>query len=144
MKKFLMMAALMVATLTVSAQDYNWAVGVRGGGANSGLTVKKNNGANAWEATADWGYENYLRAQGLYLWQQPVITDGFNLYYGVGGYGGAWGQKLGIGAEAVVGLEYKIPAVPIALSIDYRPNIGVLPSFGFGYSDIGFGVKFCF
>ena len=32
MKKFLMMAALMVATLTVSAQDYNWAIGVLVGG----------------------------------------------------------------------------------------------------------------
>lgn len=144
MKKFLMMAALLITTLTVSAQDYNWAIGVRGGGANSGLTVKNNMGSNAWEATADWGYGDYLRLQGLYLWQQPVITDGFNFYYGAGAYVGSWASKVGVGVEAVVGLEYKIPSLPIAFSVDYRPNIGVLPNFGFGYSDIGLGVKFCF
>ena len=59
MKKFLMMAALMVATLTVSAQDYNWAVGARAG-AFSGLTVKNNNGSNAIEIGASWDFNQFL------------------------------------------------------------------------------------
>ena len=54
-----MMAALMVATLTVSAQDYNWAVGVRGGGF-SGITAKKNLDKNALEFGASFGVGNYL------------------------------------------------------------------------------------
>lgn len=148
MKKFLMMAALLVATLTVSAQDYNWAIGLRGGGANGGLTIKNNMGANAWELGIDLGWDNSGRVQGLYMWQTPVITDGFNLYYGAGAYLGGYHivdhYKFGIGAELVLGLEYKIPNVPIALSLDYRPSISVLPDFGFGYYDVGFGVKYCF
>ena len=148
MKKFFMVAVLLVSALAVNAQDYNWAIGVRGGGANGGLTIKNNMGANALEFGLDLGWENYGRLQALYEWQTPVITDGFNLYYGVGAYVGAYNLKesarIGVGAEAVVGLEYKIPSVPIAFSLDYRPSVSVLPEFGFGYGDFGFGIKFCF
>ncbi len=147
MKKFLMMAALLVATLTVSAQDYNWAVGVRGGGF-SGLTVKKNNGGNALEFGASWNWNNNINVDGVYLWQQPVIADGFTLYYGAGAYVGMWEHEaasaFALGAEGVVGLEYKIPSVPLAFSFDYRPGINVLPSVAGNLINFGLGVKFCF
>jgi hypothetical protein len=144
MKKFMVMAALMVATLAVSAQDYNWAIGVRGG-AFSGLTVKKNNDSSALEFGASWGLGNYLTVDGVYEWQQPVITDGFNLYYGVGAFLGAFEKAFAVGAEAVVGLEYKIANVPLAFSLDYRPAIDVLHLNNMsGFYNFGFGIKYCF
>ena len=142
MKKFLMMAALLVATLTVSAQEYNWAVGVRGGGF-SGITVKKNNGGNALEAGVSFSSIG-LNVDGVYLLQQPVITEGFNLYYGGGAYVGLYSEALAVGAEGVVGLEYQIPGAPIAFSIDYRPAISVIPNVGFNFYNFGLGVKYCF
>lgn len=147
MKKVLMIAVLLVSALSINAQDYNWAVGVRGGGANGGLTIKNNMGANALEFGLDLGWTNYGRLQALYEWQTPV-ANGLNFYYGLGAYLGAYNfkenAKIGLGAEGVVGLEYKIPSVPIAFSLDYRPSVSVLPEIGFGYYDIGLGVKFCF
>lgn len=145
MKKFLMMAALLVATLTVSAQDYNWAIGVRGGGF-SGLTVKKNNGGTALEFGASWSsFANNLNVDGVYLWQQPIIADGFNLYYGAGAYIGLWDKAFSVGAEAVVGLEYKIPSVPLAVSLDYRPSINFHPIFPEpDFFNFGLGLKWCF
>ncbi len=144
MKKFLAIAALLVATLGVSAQDYNWAIGVRGG-AFSGLTAKKNNGDNALEFGASWGLGNHLRVDGVYEWQQPVITEGFNLYYGVGAFLGAFENSLAVGAEAVVGLEYKIADIPLAFSLDYRPSIDVLHLNSMeGFYNFGFGIKYCF
>ena len=137
-----MMAALLVATLTVSAQDYNWAVGVRGGGF-SGLTVKKNNGSYALEAGVSMGSLGF-NVDGVYLLQQPVITDGFSLYYGGGAYVGLYSEALAVGAEGVVGLEYQIPGAPIAFSIDYRPAISVIPNVGFNFYNFGLGVKYCF
>ena len=147
MKKFLMMAALMVATLTVSAQDYNWAVGVRGG-ALSVLTAKKNLGNNAIEAGLSLGTHT-INVDATYQWQQPIITDGFHLYYGVGGYAGLYAvenvSNLHLGAEGVLGLEYKIPGAPIALSVDYRPTFNILGGFGYSnFYNFGLGVKFCF
>ena len=143
MKKFFAIAALMVATLTVSAQEYNWAVGVRGG-ALSGLTVKKNLGENAIEAGISLN-EYFTNIEGTYQWQQPVIAEGFNLYYGVGAYVGLAQQYLGVGAEGVVGLEYKIPEVPLAISLDYRPTFNILGGFGYSnFYNFGLGVKYCF
>ena len=137
------MAALLASTLAVSAQEYNWAVGVRAGGFN-GLTVKQNKGANALEFGASWDMANYLNVDAVYLWQQPVITDGFTLYYGAGPYVGLWDNAFALGAEGVIGLEYQIPEAPIALSLDYRPAINVIPTVVPNFINFGFGIKFCF
>lgn len=143
MKKFLVMATLLVATLAVNAQEYDWAVGVRGGVFN-GLTVKKNLGDNAVEAGLSL-YANFINVEGTYQWQQPVITDGFHLYYGGGAYVGLAEQYLGVGVEGVVGLEYQIPNAPIAFSLDYRPTFNVLGGFDLSnFYNFGLGVKFCF
>lgn len=147
MKKFLMMAALLVTTLAVSAQDYNWAVGVRGG-ALSGLTAKKNLGDNAMEAGLSLSAHT-MNVDATYQWQQPIIADGFHLYYGVGAYAGLYTfenvGELILGAEGVVGLEYRIPGAPIAFSLDYRPTFNILGGFGYSnFYNFGLGVKFYF
>lgn len=137
-----MMAALMVAT-SVCAQEYNWAVGVRGG-VLSGLTIKKNLGENAIEAGIS-AYDKFVNVDATYQWQQPVITEGFHLYYGGGAYLGLATQYLGLGAEGVVGLEFQVPNVPLALSLDYRPTFNILGGFGYSnFINFGFGVKYCF
>lgn len=143
MKKFLAIAALLVATLTVSAQEYNWAAGLRLGGFN-GLTLKKNMDKNALEFGASWGIGNYLTVDGVYEWQQPVIADGFTLYYGAGAYLGLAGQAFFLGAEGVVGLEYQLPEFPMAFSLDYRPGLNIMPGLGFNAINFGLGVKYCF
>ena len=144
MKKFLVMAALMVATLSVSAQDYNWAAGFRFGGFN-GITAKKNLGGNALEFGASWGVGNYLTVDGVYEWQQPVLADGLSLYYGAGAYVGLSGNNFCLGAEGVVGLEYRLPIdFPLAVSLDYRPGLNILPGVGFNAVNFGLGIKYCF
>ena len=143
MKKFFAIAALMVATLTVSAQDYDWAVGLRGGGF-SGLTGKMNKGETAIEAGLSL-YGNGLAIDAVYEWQKPVINEDFHLYYGAGAYTNIAGQYFGLGAEAVVGLEYRLPInFPLAVSLDYRPGINLLGGVHFWGGNFGLGVKYCF
>ena len=138
------MAALMVATLSVSAQDYNWAAGVRLGGFN-GATLKKNLGANALEFGVAWGLGDYITVDGVYEWQKPVITDGMHLYYGAGAYVGLFANSFCLGAEGVVGLEYRLPInFPLAISLDYRPGLNILPRIGFNPGNVGLGIKYCF
>jgi hypothetical protein len=145
MKKFLVMATLLVATLTVSAQDYNWAIGLRGGGF-SGLTAKQNMGGTAIEAGLSL-YNGGFAIDGVYEWQEPVIGEGFHLYYGAGAYAQVAGEFFGLGAEAVIGLEYRLPInFPLAISLDYRPGINVLGDAGvqFWGGNFGLGIKYCF
>ena len=137
------MAALMVATLSVSAQDYNWAVGLRGGGF-SGLTGKMNMGSTAVEAGLSF-YGGGLAIDGVYEWQKNVINKDFHLYYGAGAYANVWSGYFGLGAEGVVGLEYRIPInFPLAVSLDYRPGINLLGGVHFWGGNFGLGIKYCF
>lgn len=151
MKKLMMIAVLMVSALAVNAQDYNWAVGVRGGWENAGITLKKGMGGTALDFTGSWDFRSEytrLRVQGLYEWQQN-LSGGLDWYYGIGAHLGLWGDEhnngsFWAGVDAVLGLEFKFPELPIAISLDYRPGVNVLPNVGVGYGDVGFGLKFCF
>ena len=149
MKKFLMMAALLVATLTISAQDYEWAVGLRSYGiSGAALTGKKNMGSNAIEASIAGAFtkdSKFVAIDAAYEWQEPVITDGFHLYYGAGAYVNLAKGYFGLGAEAVVGLEYRIPInFPLAVSLDYRPALNLIGGVAADFWNFGFGVKYCF
>lgn len=143
MKKFLMMAALMVATLTVSAQEYNYAAGIRLGGFE-GATFKMYQEKTAIEFGAAWGIGGYLIADAVYELQQPVINEDFTFYYGAGPYLGLFTNSFLLGAEAVIGLEYQIPNVPIAISLDYRPGLNILKEIDFNPGNVGLGIKYCF
>ena len=144
MKKFMAIAALMVATLTVSAQDYNWAAGLRFGNLQ-GIAGKMQLGENAIEAGLATDLSDYLRVDAVYEWQQPVIGEGFHFYYGAGAYTNLGNQYFGLGAEGVAGLEYRIPIdFPLAVSLDYRPLLNIVGGFGADLVNFSLGVKYCF
>lgn len=151
MKRILLIATLLIAGFTATAQPYNWSVGLRGGVAGVSLVGKHYfNEKNSLDLAASlfykgWGFE----FSGLYEWNLPV-TDGLNFYYGPGAQIGALPageiNAFCVGVEGVAGLEYKFASAPIALFFDYRPRITITvgSGVGFGYLDFGLGVKFCF
>lgn len=155
MKKFLLIAALLFAGFAASAQPYNWAVGVRGAYGWGTLSAKHYfSESNALDLAGSvsigkgWGWE--LAA--LYEWTYPVITDGFDFYFGAGPHGGTFMDEnvtvVALGVQGVVGLEYTFSAIPLNLFLDYRPaltlNIGNNSGLGFGYSNIGLGIRIAF
>ena len=158
MKKIILIIALgLMGATALQAQDYNWAIGLRGGGMTTNLTVKhKVAEGRALEFAGSYWYAGRgAILTGLMEWSTPVITDGFDLYYGIGAHlgtgiyenEGTSTAKFVIGVDAVVGLEYKVPRAPIAFSLDYRPFLHILSTEAskmLGLYDIGLGVKFCF
>lgn len=159
MKKFMIIAALCLFSVAASAQDYNWAIGIRGGGNDSGVTLKHIlSDYNAFEMTFNYQYPKgrMIRStvfSGLYEWNVPVIDEGFIFYYGLGAHIGAATMSkedsnnygaITLGADGVVGLEYKLYSAPIAFSLDYRPFFNLLPQIRGFIGNVGLGVKFCF
>lgn len=142
--------------------SYSTAIGLRGG-ETSGLTIKHFFGGSAaiegifgfWHHgfTATVLYEQHVSAFG---------AAGLNWYYGAGGHvaihthntyygyghrrnGYYDNDNFGLGVDGIVGLEYKIPQVPIALSIDLKPFIEVISNGNiYGTLDPGIGIKFAF
>ena len=149
MKKFMFLAVVACLSLlplsNVKAQ--NWGVGLIGG-FDSGLQVKKYMGANNLDFRGH--LHNYgFQVAGLYEWNHD-LGNNFTLYYGFGAGLGTWKQTadhdmaFGLDVEAIVGVEWRIPSVPLALSLDYRPAFEVLPTTGFYAKGFAFGIKYLF
>lgn len=141
MKKLFVIAIFLNGMFGI-AQDgsYKTAIGIRAG-ETSGLTIKQFIGSStALEGIIGmWshGFSTTL------LFEKYVPTGsvaGLNLYYGAGGhlafetvdYGWYYRHErfyryrhdhFGIGIDGIVGLEYKIPSIPIAFSLDLKPFI---------------------
>lgn len=149
MKKLLiaLSALFLLAATELSAQNYNWAIGVRGGVTATGISVRHNfDPANSIEGILDFmqGFNVYA----LYERNIPVIQQGFSFYYGAGVNLGSWDHrhenKFTFGINGIVGLEYKIESVPLAFSLDYKPNLNVIGKTGFHAADFGLGIKVAF
>lgn len=150
MKKFICLFAFAMASLTVvSAQDYNWAVGVRLGGEMGGASLKyKFNTANALEAIVAAPWDSGFALTALYERYIPVIGKGFHFYYGAGAHVGSWKykskNKFSLGIDGIIGLEYKLKDVPLAFSLDYKPVFNVVEKTKFYLADIALGIRVAF
>ncbi|MCK5840435.1 MAG: hypothetical protein KAG99_11335 [Bacteroidales bacterium] len=154
--------------LTVGAQDHRNAIGLRGG-FSSGVTyrvfVDDFNAFEGWLGFRD----NGMQATALFQHFLPVFleqSDHFFLYWGVGGHVGykKWERRYYydphypqkyyyrkvaspvLGADAILGLEFRFYTIPIALSIDYKPFIELSGPYFFhaNLHDFGFSVKYTF
>lgn len=84
---------------------------------------------------ADWQYEKAINgAEGL-AWYAGVGAQ-------LGFYNGDDNTRTYIGLRPQVGLEYKIPTMPIAMHLDYKPLLGVNHSTGFQGDGFTFGIKY--
>ena len=142
------------------SQNYTTAVGVKFGPYESGFSVKYFASAPNTALEGILGFNNHgVVLTGLYELDIPAFNvDGLKFYYGAGGHIGAEGSgeydvlgnnevydntHLLIGVDGVLGLEYKIPQAPIAVSIDLDPRaeLATGPFFDVG---LALGLKYTF
>ena len=149
-----------------SKAQYKTAIGLRAG-ETSGLTIKRFTGAStAIEGIVGlWPYA--FSVTGLFERYVPTEIGGLRWYYGGGAHfafnsGGFYYNyyyydypdsrryyyhvgETGIGLDGMIGLEFKIPKIPIAVSLDLKPYFEIT-SLGraYGSPDPGFGIKVIF
>ena len=147
MKKiFLIVICLFAFTLSTKAQDISEnAIGLRlTGGVDFGAEISyqkallDNNRLEIGLGLGD-NFSNF-KAVGLYQWVWN-LEDKFNWYAGFGG-GLATTSKTSIFGAGNIGIEYNFDA-PILLSLDYRPEIGIVGSSGLR-SVVAFAVRYQF
>ena len=164
MKKSILIFILLVSLSGAAMAQYDFAVGLRSGG-TSGITLKKNYEATSIEGIIGF-WHDAVSLTGL--WEKHTVafnTQGLNWIYGVGGHvafygnnfdgrgGPGWydypndvhGGELGLGIDGTVGLEYKIPDVPIAFDFSLKPYLEIITDGGVIFSpDPGIGIKIAF
>ncbi len=163
MKKILFIILLIAAVSTITAQNFSTnAIGIRIGD-NDGFSTEVNyqralSENNRLELGLSWRRGNNfsaIKGTGLYQWVWN-IDGGLNWYAGVGASVGSFDvdddfpgfddddSELFLNAAGDVGLEYNFD-FPLQLSLDFRPEIGILNDFDDSLEfDIALGIRYTF
>ncbi|MER3499155.1 MAG: hypothetical protein C4308_11240 [Chitinophagaceae bacterium] len=139
----------------LSAQDYKTALGIRLSNSNplvsNSISLKHFlNEKTAIEGLFSFG--DPLSIGGLVEFHKPFSTPGLQWYYGAGGYLG-FGKDYDpakarevrqtyFGGMGVAGLDFKFANIPLNLSLDWKPELNIVPEINFEPAAIGFTARF--
>lgn len=115
---------LLALSWPAAAQKYITAAGVRLGGGSYGLTVQQLVVPRVTiEGIAGLGTREYSGTV-LGEYHFGILGPSLNYYFGAGGHLGH-NKDTGDfrGLDGIVGVEYKVAFVPIALSFDFKPSL---------------------
>lgn len=154
MKKFLLVAALVITTIfAANAQGgngYRNSIGIRG--AYGAEVSYQRYLAPQSRIEGTMGINRYgFSVEGVYQWMFdfPASTAGiWQWYAGVGVGTGVWSNKdfdtgICLGVLGQIGIEYTFN-IPLMLSLDYRPGIYFVPATGFDWTGFALGIRYCF
>ena len=160
MKKILcisLFTAAIILTTTASAQSYRTGVGVRLSSSqamvNNSISLKHFlNEKSAIEVLFSFG--DPLAIGALYEVHKPFSSEGLQWFYGGGGYLGfvkSWNPNknrnetdVNVGAQGVLGLDYKFINLPLNISLDWKPELNLVSDINFEPAAIGFTARFTF
>jgi len=156
MKKVIL-PLLTVTALTVGLNEakaqtpYKSAIGIvfdGSDGANAGIQYKTAlTGTSAAQFQAAFG-SNWISLGADWLYQRAIPeAQGLSWYAGAGAQvgfhtGSYAGDKVWLGLRPQAGLEFKLPTLPLAVHLDYKPYIGFNKGTGFNGDGFTFGVKY--
>jgi hypothetical protein len=129
------------------APDYKLGLGIRF--SNSSPTLSNSvsvkyffNEKNAVDALISFGGSRF-GIGGLYEIHTPLnATAGLKWYYGAGGYVGFQDHDTYLGPTGVIGLDYKFQNIPLNLSLDWKPELDIIPRINFVPDAFGLTARF--
>ncbi len=144
----LVLAIISGCYIRVSAQDYKVAVGLRFSTASPTLSNSVSikyflDETNAIEGLVSFGTRFGLGA----LYERHQLIGGipaFTWFYGIGGYLGWQSNQTFVGPTGAIGLDYKFSNAPVNLSIDWKPELDILPNINFVPDAFGISVRYTF
>ncbi|OQP60478.1 hypothetical protein A3860_33370 [Niastella vici] len=135
----------MILCQRAKAQDYRFAAGVRL--SNSSPTLSSAISAKyfatdktAIEALVAWG--NRFGLGGLIEIHNKFNTPGLSWFYGGGVYVGFQDGDTYFGPTGIAGLDYKFTNAPVNLSLDWKPELDILPKINFVADAFALTIRF--
>ena len=149
MKKLLFTTCLLIAAFAAGAQSSKpmlQSIGVKV--YPGAITYKQYKSESVAKELLAYFNEDGFRLTGLYEKHMPIPNaEGLQWYVGGGGHFGLWNSSwrlrnppstavFAIGVDGVLGLDYKIPNAPLAVSFDWQPSFNLV---GHTYVEGGWG-----
>jgi len=135
------------AIASLHAQDYKLGLGIRFSNASPTLSNSVSvkyffTEKSAVDALISFGGSRF-GIGGLYEIHTPLnATPGLNWYYGAGGYVGFQDHDTYLGPTGVIGLDYKFQNIPLNLSLDWKPELDIIPRINFVPDAFGLTARF--
>jgi|SRR5687767_2370602 len=153
-KSFLFLSSIiLISASQVKAQDYNTALGIRlssnGPAINNSVSFKHfMNPKLAIEGLFTFDKKAAIGAL-LEIHNPMPSTEGLQWFYGAGAYIGFDSDKTNtdralMGAQGIIGLDYKFTNLPLNLSLDWKPELNIIDNINFEPAAVGFTVRFTF
>jgi hypothetical protein len=149
MKRTLILCLIVVSATLVfkksNAQPYRFALGVRLSNAsptlNNSITGKYFiTDRSAVEGLVSFGSRFGLGA--LLEVHKPLNIPQMSWMYGAGAFVGFQDNDTYLGPTGILGLDYKFENVPINLSLDWKPELNVIPDIDFVPDAFALSVRF--
>jgi hypothetical protein len=129
----------------ISAQDYRFAVGVRLSNATPTLNNSITGKYFITEKSAIEGIISFgsrFGIGGLLEIYKPFSVQGLSWFYGGGGYVGFEAGDTYLGPTGILGMDYKFANVPLNISIDWKPELDIIPDINFVPDAFAFSIRF--
>ena len=139
---------LIVSSFSIlKAQDYKVGLGVRLSNAtptlNNSLTIKYfMTEQHALEGLISFG--SRFGIGGLYEVHKPTTATGLSWFFGGGAYIGFEDSNTYFGPTGIIGLDYKFTNIPLNLSLDWKPELDIIPDINFVPDAFAISARFTF
>ena len=142
------LAVLLIGILfcqRAAAQDYRFGLGVRLSNSSPTLNNSITGKYFATDRTAVEGIVSFGSRFGLGALLEihnDFNTPGLKWFYGGGAYVGFQDGDTYLGPTGIIGLDYKFPNVPVNISLDWKPELDIIPSVNFVPDAFALSVRF--
>lgn len=130
-----------------TAQDYRFGLGIRLSNSSPTLNNSVTGKYFVTETSAVEGIISFGSRFGvgaLLELHRPLKAQGLNWYWGGGAYVGFGDDDTYLGPTGVLGLDYKFPSIPLNLSLDWKPELDIIPSIRFVPDAFALSARFAF
>jgi hypothetical protein len=140
-----LVAFIFLSGLQVSGQDYRFGIGVRLSNATPTLNNSITGRYFITERSAIEGLVSFgsrFGLGGLLEIYKPFSVEGLRWFYGGGAYVGFEDGDTYLGPTGIIGLDYKFTNIPLNLSLDWKPELDIIPDINFVPDAFAFSVRF--
>ena len=143
-----LLIVLIASSFTLlKAQDYRVGLGVRLSSAsptlNNSVSIKYfMTEQHALEGLVSFGSRFGIGA--LYEVHKPTTATGLKWFFGGGAYVGFQDGNTYLGPTGIIGLDYKFTNIPLNLSLDWKPELDIIPDINFVPDAFAISARFTF
>lgn len=144
---FLLLLALFLPQDNLKAQDYRFGLGLR---LSTSAPTLNNSVTGKYFVTERGAIEGLITigqrfaVGGMLQVYQPFSVEGLKWFYGGGAYVGFEDNETYFGPTGILGLDYKFSNAPVSVSLDWKPELDILPAIIFIPDAFALSLRFSF